>query len=534
MSSLIGCDCVLVGYNDVDFDSLASTQKMMGRYSGAYHEIKTNSIIWRGRRVPYMDLMNHAIASATGRNPRLSVFEAPLQALCYLSSHLTKQGFAIELVNFFNHEKDKFRTLLSAGPRAVAITTTFYVDNSPIIELIEFVRKYSPGTKVIVGGPHVLNLASDHDQETQQHIFETVIGADIYIIDSQGEATLSQLLGKLRDGGSLDSVPNLYYRCDDGSFRRTERVVENNDLTQNSIDWKTFDGNFLSDIAYVRTARSCPYTCSFCNYPTMAGAYVNSSLEAVENELLTLRERGVTDVVFIDDTFNYPLQRFKRLLRMMIANEFGFRWVSFLRCSNVDEEAIDLMRQSGCVGVLLGIESGDQRILQLMNKSAKIDRYRWGISELNKQGIASFASLICGFPGETEESVNNTIAFIEESKPTFYNVQLYYHDERAPIQKKADEYGIRGAGYSWSHSTMDWRTAASLAEFMFKSIESSIPLALYGFSLWGISYLISKGITMEQIKEFGRITKPMLLRGFAEDFSAVFEAEEARLVSLFR
>jgi p-methyltransferase len=534
MSGSIPCDCILVGYNDVDFDAFASTQQIMARYSGAYHEIKTNSIIWRGRRVPYMELMNQAITVAIGRNPRLSVFEAPLQALCYLGNHLRKQGFSVKLVNFFNHEKDKFRSLLLSGPRAVAITTTFYVDNAPVIELIEFVRKYCPETKVIVGGPHILNLASDHDQDTQKHIFETVIGADIYIIESQGEATLSQLIGQLRGGRPLDVVPNLYYRSEDGSFRRTERVVENNDLSQNSIDWRSFDKDFLSNIAYVRTARSCPYTCSFCNYPTMAGAYVNSSLEAVENELKGLRERGVTDVVFIDDTFNYPLQRFKRLLRMMIVNEFGFRWVSFLRCSNVDEEAIDLMRQSGCVGVLLGIESGDQRILQLMNKSAKVDRYRWGIAELNKQGIASFASLICGFPGETEESVNNTMSFIEESKPTFYNVQLYYHDERAPIQKQANQFGIRGAGYSWSHNSMDWKTAASLAEFMIRSIESSIPLPLYGFSLWGISYLISKGISMEQIKEFGRITKPILLKGLTEDYCAVFKAEEERLVSLFR
>jgi hypothetical protein len=125
-------------------------------------------------------------------------------------------------------------------------------------------------------------------------------------------------------------------------------------------------------------------------YPTMAGAYVNSSLEAVENELRVLHEKGVTNVVFIDDTFNYSIQMFKRLLRMMIANDFKFRWVSFLRCSNVDEEALDLMKESGCIGVLLGIESGDQRILQLMNKSAKVDRYHWGIAELNKRGIGGW------------------------------------------------------------------------------------------------------------------------------------------------
>jgi carbohydrate-binding DOMON domain-containing protein len=81
---------------------------------------------------------------------------------------------------------------------------------------------------------------------------------------------------------------------------------------------------------------------------------------------------------------------------------------------------------------------------------------------------------------------------------------------------------------------MDWKTAASLAEFMFRSIEGAIPLGLYGFSLWGLSYLISRGISIEQIKEFGRLTKPMLLRGLSEDFRVTYPAEEERLVSLFR
>jgi p-methyltransferase len=86
---------------------------------------------------------------------------------------------------------------------------------------------------------------------------------------------------------------------------------------------------------------------------------------------------------------------------MMIKNEFDLRWISFFRCSNADEEAIDLMRESGCVGALLGIESGDQKILKYMNKSATLERYKWGMERLHQRGIATFASLICGFPGET-------------------------------------------------------------------------------------------------------------------------------------
>jgi radical SAM PhpK family P-methyltransferase len=526
-------DCILIGYNDTDFGAFAATQKSLQNHSGAYHEVKANSLIMHGKRLTYMDMLNHGIAEATGRNPGLNVFEAPSQGVCYLASYLLKRDFKVEVVNFFTYEKERLQKLLAESPRAVAITTTFYVDNAPIVEIVAFIRKHCPDTRIIVGGPHIFNLASDLDEETQGYVFEMLIGADVYIIDSQGEHTLGEVIRELRNGGNLEALPNLYYRNGDGGFHRTPRRVENNDLSENSVDWTCFDRSLVGSIAYVRTARSCPYTCSFCNYPTMAGAYVNTSLDRVERELRMLKEIGTTDIVFIDDTFNYPLSRFKKMLRMMIENQFGFRWVSFLRCSNVDQEALLLMKDSGCVGVLLGIESGDQRILELMNKSAKLDRYQWAMGELNRLGIASFASLICGFPGETEESIRNTIDFIEASQPTFFNVQLYYHDTRASIQKRAEDLKIHGAGYNWRHGSMDWKEAARWAAYMFENIRNSIPLGLYGFSLWGISYLISRGLTMDQVREFGRITRPMLLRSFADDDTQVPE-EEARLVELCR
>jgi radical SAM superfamily enzyme YgiQ (UPF0313 family) len=134
----------------------------------------------------------------------------------------------------------------------------------------------------------------------------------------------------------------------------------------------------------------------------MAGEHVLTSLDVVEREFRTRHEIGVRFLNVIDDTFNVPLPRFKDLLRMMIRNRFGFQWISFLRWGNTDDETFDLMREAGCVAVLLGIESGDPTVLRHMNKKATPDRYRYGIARLNAAGIASFASVIIGFPGETD------------------------------------------------------------------------------------------------------------------------------------
>jgi p-methyltransferase len=526
-------DCILVGYNDIDFSQFAAKQKEMEKYSGAYEEIKWNSVILHGKRVRYMDLLNHAITQATGQNPHFNIFQTPSLAVCYLSSFLQKRQFKVDYINFFNQEQQKFKKLLAQSPRTVAITTTFYVDHDPIIEIVNFIREHNPTVKIIVGGPHIHNIGSDHDEETQEYIFD-LLGADIYIIDSQGENTLSRVLKQLTNGQDLNQIPNLYYRLTDGSFQKTAREKENNDLNANGVEWHHFPNEFLVPMAYVRTARSCPFACAFCNYPEMAGAHVLSKIEVVEKELRALHAAGTRFLAFIDDTFNFPLDRFKLLLKMMIRNQFQFRWVSFLRCSNVDEETLDLLQASGCLCVLLGIESGDQTILKYMKKAAKVEKYQWAMGELHKRGILTVASLICGFPGETEQSVKNTMQFIEKSAPTFYSIQLYYHDTRAPIQQRATEFNIQGAGLSWKHHSMDWKQAAEWSKYMFKNIKNSTPLSLYGVSAWGIGYLLSRGLSVEQLKAFGQITKEMLIASFEDNFALDCSKPEQQLIDLFR
>src|SRR5262249_11843463 len=155
-----------------------------------------------------------------------------------------------------------------------------------------------------------------------------------------------------------------------GVWCRTKREVEDNPLAKNAINWSLFDRAFLQPFTLTRTAISCPFACSFCSYPIRSGSHRVSDVEFVERELRQLEALGVRHVYFIDDTFNVPLPRFKDLCRMMIRNRFNLRWISYLRCGNMDDEAIRLAAESGCVGALLGIESGDENVLKVMNKFA--------------------------------------------------------------------------------------------------------------------------------------------------------------------
>jgi p-methyltransferase len=508
-------DCVLVGYNERDFDAFAKDQKVMANHSGAYQEVKTNSALVEGRRITHVDAINRALAQITGRPSRLSTFKNPSLGACYLTSFLRRQGHRVGVTNYFStSEPEDLLAKLAAGTRAVAITTTYYVDNAPVAELVRFIREHSADTKIIVGGPHMFNLFNDYDPKSLEAILKK-LGADVYITDSQGEATLGKVVSALKDGGDLSKVPNLVYRAGKEMIR-TEREIEDNDLDETSIDWTAFDPAMLRPTVFLRTARSCPFACTFCNYPTMAGEHVVSSVDSVIKQLEQLKAMGTTSVAFVDDTFNVPLPRFKKLLKEMIARKLDMNWVSFFRCSNADDEAFDLMQESGCLGVFLGIESGDQTILNYMEKFARTDKYKEGIRKLNERGVITYASFIVGFPGESDETINNTFRFIEEAAPTYFNLQLYYHDMRSPIAKRHEQFGIKNGGYSWAHNTMSWREGSAWVERMYAEAKNSTPLCSYGLTVWAIPYLLAQGMSREEVRASSEIFRQMMVATYSD------------------
>ncbi len=523
-------DCIVIGYNAMPFAKLAEKHKLLQKHSGMYSELKTNSVLLGEERKDYMELLNHIIMKTHGSDPRLNAFEAPNLGAIYLTNYLRRRGFSAELINFFNFEKQRLSDLLKELPRAVAITTTYYIEDEPIREIIEFIRERQPETYIILGGPFVYNTCTAHNPELLKVLF-TSIGADLYIIDSQGEATLAKVLEALRSGTDQMLIPNLVY-LDDNVLVQTQRIVESNSLDENALDWRVFDRSLFTPTTYMRTARSCPFKCAFCSYPAMAGDHTLASLETIRSELRFLVDSGLRYLIFVDDTLNVPLSRFKQLCRMMIEEKLNLRWISFFRCSNADDECFDLMEESGCLGVYLGIESGDGHILKNMDKFADVESYKKGIRKLHERNILTFGSFITGYPGETRQSVMNTLEFIEDTSPTFFNVQLYFHNTIAPINKRREEFGIQGNHYSWRHNTMGWEEGAQWVEYLLRNVSNSILLTLNGFSLWSIPYLLQNNFSIEQIKSFARVAGRVLIKGMG-DTEIDCRQEEAEMMDIF-
>jgi len=319
-------DCLIIGFNDGNLDQYVSAVRSMGEATGAYKDLQLAIIYHEGKTYRATDILNHFYwqkKGFVGRPFHNADFLWP--AITYLGTYLQRRGIKFDYVNLFHLEKEKLREkLLHNSILSIAITTTLYVSPEPIFEIISFIRQYNQTAKIIVGGPFISNQAKN-DRELLEGLF-VAINADFYVISSEGEATLAELVRALRAGGSVENINNISYRSYDG-YVFNSLQGESNSLEENIVDYSLFPRAEIDQFVTTRTAKSCPFSCAFCGFPQRAGQYTYMGVEAAERELNSLRELGnVTTLTFIDDTFNVPKARFKEILRMMIRNKYEFKW----------------------------------------------------------------------------------------------------------------------------------------------------------------------------------------------------------------
>jgi len=496
-------DCFFIGHNEMSFSAYEPEVRKMGTHSGAYRDLNLNFIQYNNKPYTASDIFNLfylSQESAQTLKP-LNLDENFSSAIAYLGTYLQRRGYSFDFVNTFQAHKEKLARRLQAGNiRLIAVTTTLYVSVFPILEIMEFIRAHNSEVKVVLGGPFVSNQCRTMDPASLEYIFK-LIGADFYVNSSQGEAALVKILESLKAGTAPQGIPNIHYKSGAG-YTVAPLEPENNDLSENMVDWRLFSkeaGQFVG----ARTAISCPFACAFCGFPEHAGTYRTANTAAVEEEFNRLNGLGtVQSVNIIDDTFNVPVKRFKEILRMMIKNRYNFRWNSHFRCQFADREAVELMKESGCEGVFLGIESGSDRILKNMNKKAVIQHYLNGIQLLKEMDIMTYGSFIIGFPGETEETVAETLHFIKEGGLDFFRAQLWYCDTVTPIWQQRDKYGISGSNFEWRHNDMDNKQASDIVEDIFLNVHTPTWVPQYNFECDGLFHLIHRGFDRNRIKTF--------------------------------
>jgi anaerobic magnesium-protoporphyrin IX monomethyl ester cyclase len=299
-----------------------------------------------------------------------------------------------------------------SGVRAVGITSTT-VGYRNAGTLAGLLRSRLGDTPLIIGGPHV----------TAMPVKTMETGLFDYGIVKEGELPLLELCAfLLRGEGSLGQVPNLLWR-EGGKIRanRADSVVARlddlpppaRDLCPDLSVYKPPVGAFRrKPVASVITSRGCPYRCIFCDNNTFGRKVRFFSAGYVAGEIRSLiRDFGVREIAFLDDTFVLDKARLREIFGILRREGLAFPWTCMTRVNNLDYETLKFMRDSGCWQIRIGIESGNQQVLEFIKKGITLEQVRDVAGWCAALGVRTTGFFMVGHHVDTRETIDETIRF---------------------------------------------------------------------------------------------------------------------------
>jgi radical SAM superfamily enzyme YgiQ (UPF0313 family) len=175
----------------------------------------------------------------------------------------------------------------------------------------------------------------------------------------------------------------------------------------------------------ILTSRGCPFDCSWCSKPTFGRTFRQQSPERVLEELRALKERYRVDYVrFCDDVFGVRRAWLEELLDGMIHERLGMRFECLARVDLLKPDLLKRMREAGLARVYLGVESGSQRMLDVMNRGTRLAQVERAAEALRREGVRQFWFLMLGYPGETVEDIEATYRLFQRFSPEEYSVSI--------------------------------------------------------------------------------------------------------------
>lgn len=317
------------------------------------------------------------------------------------------------------------------------------------------IKQLMPATRIIIGGPH----PSAVPVETCER-FPVFDAAAV----GEGEGTIIDLLDAFNENKSLSDVQGIV-------FRQGEHIVANSrrpflgDLDSLPFPaWDLLDGfpyryapaafkvRRLPAVSLV-TSRGCPNRCIFCDRSVFGSScHAFSTGYVIEMIQALYHDYGVRELCFEDDTFVTFRPRLAEICHRLIELKLDISWSCLGRVNHVTAENLVLMKKAGCWQISYGIESGSQDILSLIKKNVTIEQIRKAVSMSRKAGLLNKGFFIIGHPGETAESLRQTVDFALELPLDDISVMMLTPFPGSEIHTHAAEFGIFDS--DWSRMNM--------------------------------------------------------------------------------
>lgn len=364
-------------------------------------------------------------------NPRATYYNQlaqkcfPPMQLLYLAAALRQHQFEPVVLdaNAFRMTDEQIAQQIRAC-KPLLVGLSVYSDIlRQVRDMTRLVRDASPDSRIVLGGSHVTAVPA----QTMEQFTE----AD-YALVGEAERSLAMLCEGLISGDPLDQIPGIVYRRDGKVIEGPEPVFPDvnqvprpaRDLVARAYQEKRYYSIMVRKrpVDTLFTSRGCPFRCGFCY--NFRQKYRFRTPHDVVDELARIRERGIRDVEIADDTFTGHRRRAIEIFDLILAEKLD---ISFRIKSRVDvftEELAKKARQAGVYLVAFGMESGSQRILDAMNKKTTVQMNARACALTRKYKMLSHSSWIIGYPGETPETVAETLDFISKHHPSTVNLAV--------------------------------------------------------------------------------------------------------------
>ena len=404
--------------------------------------------------------------------------------LAALAAHLRKDGIEVSIVNLNNAvlkacrqsaSREDFdfdgawkgelaKGLAEAQADLIGVTCMFTQTHPSFVNVCRAVHEAAPETPLITGGVHPTNALSN---PTSSSVFLSDLPMISAFFLNEAELALRQFVRAVNGLADETDLCQVILRGADGDISFADRnapddqdldVIPAHDLVDpRELSKSGKVGAFYcfkdaqSVVANVLATRGCRAQCTFCSVRNFNGVGVRRrSVQSVIDELLMLRnDYNVEHIMWLDDDFLYNTQQSMQLFEEMVKQKVGLTWdcTNGVIAASCTDEVISAAAAAGCVGLQLGMESGNPQILREVRKPGTVKNFLNAAEVLRKhEQIHARVFLIIGFPGETYSQILDTINVAREMRLDWHSIQILQPLPNTPIFDKMVAQGLVDAG----------------------------------------------------------------------------------------
>ncbi len=384
--------------------------------------------------------MKIALVAYDAFQGRSTGYYPPLH-LCRLATQLEVAGEEVRIFDYageFRYLDEYFTRIRDFAPDLVGLTcyTPYLV---PFDRITRRLRTYLPRAVLIAGGPH--------PTVRPEWTLEKMDQLD-YALRGEGDYAFPALAGMLAGKCSPKEVPGLVYRVEGGIAKNSPERIDDLDrlspLDRSYLDRYYREGMYWNLAARGKldmmiSSRGCPYNCRFCFQVEKKCRF--RGVDNLLAEFEELRRRGVRTVHIQDDSFTADRKRCLEIADELVRGGYRFHLKIRSRVDAVDRELLDRLKHAGVEQIVYGFESGSDRVLKAMGKGTTAAQNLRAARLTKAAGIGCYGEIMVGFPEETEETIDETIAFLRQAKPIVGFVPVLYPLPGTAVYEEAKKDG---------------------------------------------------------------------------------------------